>query len=186
MRAFLREGECMIATSTFWIVFRTIHIAAGVAWAGSVFLFVVLIQPSAAAIGPAAGPFMMELLGKRKLVSWLLSLAGTTILAGLIMYLKDANGLGGIADFASTRLGAVLTIGAVSAIAAFFIGLFGTRPNVARLLDLVRRAAASEGAPPPEVAQEIPKVQERLKVLARVSFAFIVVAVLAMATARYW
>lgn len=176
----------MIAASTFWIVFRIIHISAGVAWAGSVFLFVVLIQPSAAAIGPAAGPFMMELLGKRKLVSWLLSLAGTTILAGLIMYLKDADGLGGLADFAKTNFGIALTIGALAAIAAFLIGLFGTRPNVARLLDLARRAATSEGGPPPEVAQEIPRVQERLTVLARVSFVLIVVAVIAMATARYW
>ncbi|MGE5461065.1 MAG: hypothetical protein ACM3WR_10640, partial [Solirubrobacterales bacterium] len=68
----------MIATSAYMIVFRILHIGAGVAWGGSVFLFVVLIQPSAAAIGPAAGPFVMELLAKRKLVSWLLSLAGTT------------------------------------------------------------------------------------------------------------
>ena len=62
----------MDEATIFMLVFRVLHIAAGVAWAGSVFLFVVLIQPSAAAIGPAAGPFMMELLGRRKLVSWLL------------------------------------------------------------------------------------------------------------------
>jgi uncharacterized membrane protein len=176
----------MVATSTFWIVFRTLHIAAGVAWAGSVFLFVVLIQPSAAAIGPAAAPFMMELLGKRKLVSWLLSLAGTTIVAGLFLYWKNWQDYGSLGDFVSSRFGLVLTIGAVAAIAAFLIGLFGTRPNVARLLGLAARAAASEGGPPPEVAQEIPKVQERLKVLARASFALITVTVLAMATARYW
>ncbi len=66
------------------------------------------------------------------------------------------------------------------------IGLFGTRPNVARLLGLAARAAASEGGPPPEVAQEIPKVQARLKVLARIALVLIAVAVLAMATARYW
>ncbi len=50
----------MDEAAVFMLVFRVLHIAAGVAWAGSVFLFVVLIQPSAAAIGPAAGPFMME------------------------------------------------------------------------------------------------------------------------------
>ncbi len=176
----------MVATSTFMIVFRILHIAAGVAWAGSVFLFVVLIQPSAAAIGPAAGPFMMELLGKRKLVSWLLSLAGTTIVAGLFLYWRIWHGYGGLGDFVSSSYGFALTLGAVAAIAAFLIGLFGTRPNVARLLGLAARAAASEGGPPPEVAQEIPKVQARLKVLARIALVLIAVAVLAMATARYW
>ncbi|HEU4355077.1 MAG TPA: hypothetical protein VFT27_05760 [Actinomycetota bacterium] len=176
----------MIAASAYMLVFRILHIAAGVAWAGSVFLFVVLVQPSAAAIGPAAGPFMMELLGKRKLVSWLLSLAGTTIVAGLFMYWHDANGFDGLGDFASSRYGLALTIGALAAITAFLFGLFGTRPNVARLLELAGRAAASEGPPPPEIGREIAGVQARLKTLARISFAFIVVAVLAMSTARYW
>lgn len=178
----------MVSASTYMIVFRMVHIAAGVAWAGSVFLFVVLIQPSAAAIGPAATPFMLELLGRRKLVSWLLSLAGTTIVAGLFLYWRDAGGLGGLADFASTRYGTALTIGAVAAIVAFMIGLFGTRPNAGRLLELAGRAAASasEGVPPPEIAQEIQRVQARLKLLARVALAFIAVAVLAMATSRYW
>ncbi len=176
----------MVATSAFMIVFRILHITAGVAWAGSVFLFVVLIQPSAAAIGPAAGPFMMELLGHRKLVSWLLSLAGTNIVAGLFLYWRNWHNYGGLGDFVSSRYGAALTLGAVAAIAAFLIGLFGTRPNVARLLGLAGRAATSEGGPTPELAKEIGGVQARLKVFARTSLAFIAVAVLAMATARYW
>lgn len=175
----------MTAASTYMLVFRILHIAAGVAWAGSVFLFVVLVQPSAAAIGPAASPLMMELLGRRKLVSWLLSLAGTTIVAGIFLYAKllEDTDLG---EFVSSSYGLGLTIGAVAAIAAFGIGLFGTRPAVARLLRLAGQAAAAEGPPPPEVAQEIPRVQARLKNLGRIAFALIVVAVLAMATARYW
>jgi uncharacterized membrane protein len=176
----------MLAMSSYMLVFRVLHIAAGVAWAGSVFLFVVLIQPSAQAIGPAATPFMMELLGKRKLVSWLLSLAGTTIVAGLFLYWKDWHDYGSLSDFLGSRFGLALTLGALAAIAAFAIGLFGTRPNVSRLLELAARAAASEGGPPPEVAQEIPRVQARLKALARTAFGLIIVAVLAMSTARYW
>ena len=176
----------MIAASTYMVVFRILHIAAGVAWAGSVFLFVILVQPSAAAIGPAASPFMMQLLGKRKLVSWLLSLAGTTIAAGLFLYWKDWHDYGGLGDFVSSGFGLGLTLGALAAIGAFLIGLLGTRPNVARLLALAARAAASEGPPPPEVAKEIPKVQARLKALGRTALALIVLAVLAMATARYW
>ena len=175
----------MDATTIFMLVFRAIHIAAGVGWAGSVFLFVVMIQPSAAAIGPAAGPFMMELLGRRKLVSWLLSLGGTTVVAGLLLYWRDANGLDGLAAFSASRFGMVLSIGAAAAIVAFLIGLFGTRPNARRLLELASRAAPG-GPPPPDVLQEIATVQDRLKLLARIAFAFIVVAVVAMATARYW
>jgi hypothetical protein len=175
----------MDAATIFMLVFRVIHIAAGVAWAGSVFLFVVLIQPSAAAIGPAAGPFMMELLGRRKLVSWLLSLGGTTVVAGLLLYWRDANGLDGLGTFASSRFGIVRSIGALAAIAAFLIGLFGTRPNARRLLELASRAA-SGGPPPTAVVQDLASVQARLKLLAQVALALIVVAVVAMATVRNW
>jgi hypothetical protein len=176
----------MVATSAYMLVFRILHIGAGVAWAGSVFMLVVLIQPSAAGIGPAASPFMMELLARRKLISWLLSLAGTTIVAGLFLYWKDWHDRASFGDFVSSGFGVALTIGAVAAIGAFLVGLFGTKPSAARLIELATRAAASEGGPPPEVAQEIPRIQARMKTLARVSFALIVVAVLAMSTARYW
>lgn len=176
----------MVAASAYMLVFRILHVAAGVAWAGSVFLFVVLIQPSAAAIGPAASPFMMHLLGKRKLVSWLLSLAGTTIVAGLFLYWKVWHDYASFGDFASSGYGLALTLGGLAAIGAFTVGMFGTRPNAARLLALAAQAAASEGGPPPEVAQQIPKVQARLKALGRTALGLIVLAVLAMATARYW
>jgi hypothetical protein len=176
----------MVATSTYMLVFRILHIMAGAAWAGSVFLFVVLIQPSAASVGPAAGPFMMELLGRRKMVAWLLSLAGTTVVAGLFLYWRVADGFAGYGDFVTSRYGAVLTLGSLAAIGAFLIGMFGTRPNVARLLELSGRAAGSEGGPPPELAQSIGRVQVRLRRLARTALGLIAIAVFAMATARYW
>ena len=176
----------MVAIGPYMLVFRILHITAGVAWAGSVFLFAVFIQPSAAAVAPTAGPFMMELLGKRKLVAWLLSMAGTTVVAGLFLYWKDWHVYASLGDFVSSGPGLAFTLGGIAGIGAFLVGLLGTRPNVARLLDLSARAAASEGAPPPEVAQEIPRVQARLKSLARFALALIGLAVLAMSTARYW
>lgn len=128
---------------------------------------------------------MMELLGRRKLVSWLLSLGGTTVVAGLCLYWRDANGLDGLGAFLPSKFGLALTIGAVAAIVAFLIGLFGTRPNVRRLLDLAAQGAPG-GAPTPAIAQEIASVQARLKVLAWTALALIAVTVIAMATARYW
>jgi hypothetical protein len=48
----------MISAQWFYIVFRIFHIGAGVAWVGSVYFLVVFVQPTSAAIGPAAAPFM--------------------------------------------------------------------------------------------------------------------------------
>src|SRR5713226_5981083 len=114
------------------LLFRLIHIAAGVAWAGSVFLFVVFVQPSAAAIAPAGAPFMGELLGKRRLVDRILGLAAATIVGGLFLYWKDWHLYGSFGNWVGSRLGLGLTIGAISAIVAFLIGLVGTRPGVER------------------------------------------------------
>jgi uncharacterized membrane protein len=176
----------MLAASVYLIVFRIVHILAGVAWGGSVFLLVVYVQPSAAAIGPVAGPFMQELLGRRKLVNAILGMAGFTIVGGAFLYWHDWQAYGSLGDWVGSRFGLAITIGALASIVAFLIGLFGTKPGVDRLMALVQQAADAGGGPPPDMAREIQELQARLRVLARTSLAFIAVAVLAMATARYW
>jgi uncharacterized membrane protein len=176
----------MIAAEWFFIVFRILHIGAGVAWAGSVFFLVMFVQPSAAAIAPAGAPFMAELLGARRLVDRILVIASVTIVAGLILYLRDMNDAGGFGDFLGTNYGRALTIGGVTAIAAFLVGLFGTRPTVQRLLALGRQIASSEGPPSPDLIAQLPALQDLTKILARISLGLLGIAVVAMATARYW
>jgi uncharacterized membrane protein len=176
----------MLGLEPFWFVFRLIHILAGVAWVGGVFLFVVFLQPSAAAIGPAAGPMMGQLLGVRKLVDRFLLLAGITIAAGLVMYVKLASDAASFGDFVGSGYGLALTIGMVAAIAAASIGMFVTRPNVRATMVLQRQVAESGAPPTPEQAAEIARRQGMLKVAGRIALAFLVVAVTAMATAQTW
>jgi hypothetical protein len=176
----------MSGTQWFFIIFRLLHILAGVAWAGGVFLFVVFLQPSAAAVGPAAGPMMGQLLGQRKLADRFLQLAGITIVAGLVMYIKIASDFGSLGDLLATGYGVALTIGMVTAIAAAALGAAVTRPNVGRLLGIQRAVAASGAAPTSEQAAQIAAIQGTLKIYARLSFALLVITVAAMATARYW
>jgi uncharacterized membrane protein len=174
----------MLAVSAYMIAFRIVHVLAGIAWAGSVFMLVLYVQPSVAAIAPAGAPFMAELLGKRKLVNWLIALGSTTVIGGLFLYWRDWHDFGSFGTWISSRFGATLTAGAVAAILALGIGIFGTRPNVTRLLSLGRRAAEA-GGPSPEMAAEIARTQDLLKNFARASFVLIALASLAMAIARY-
>lgn len=180
------EVAGMSGTQWFFIVFRLIHILAGVAWAGGVFLFVVFLQPSAAAVGPAAGPMMGQLLGARKLVDRFLQLAAITIVAGLAMYIKIAVDFGSLGDLLATGYGVALTVGMLAAIGAAAVGLVVTRPNVGRLLGLQRAIAASGTPPTSEQSTSIADIQRTLKVYARISLGLLAVAVAAMATARYW
>lgn len=71
------------------VALRLVHITAGVLWVGSVFLFVVYLQPSAVALGPVGAPFMAELLGKRHLVDRIIAIATTAVAVGLLLWWKD-------------------------------------------------------------------------------------------------
>lgn len=175
----------MIASETFMVVFRIVHILAGVFWVGSVFLFVVYLQPSAAAVGPAGAPFMGELLGKRRLVDGIIAMALTSVTGGLFLYWHDWHLFGTFNDWIASSFGKTFTVGGLAALSALAIGVFVTRPNVMRFLALGRQVAESGGPPSPEVAAEMGAIQQRLKVFARASLALLVVAVLAMSTARY-
>ena len=174
----------MLAAAVYMVVFRIVHVMAAIAWGGSVFLFVLYVQPSVAAIAPAGAPFMAELLGKRKLVSVLIGLGSVTVIGGLFLYAHDAQIYGGFGEWIKTGFGVSITIGAVAAILALAIGILGTRPNVNRLLGMGRQAAEM-GGPTPEMAAEIASTQARLRKFARASLALIVLAALTMAIGRY-
>jgi hypothetical protein len=176
----------MLATSAYLIVFRVIHILAAIAWAGSVFMTAVFLQPTAKAIGPAAGPFMRELLATRRLIDWVLGFAWITIIAGGFLYWHDWHAFGSLGDFLGTRFGLWLTIGAVSALVAVGIGMVATRPTIRRSLSLGARITQAGEAPPPELVQELAATQARGRLLTRWNLAFIVIAAFAMSTARYW
>ena len=175
----------MLATDWFMVLFRILHIVAGVFWVGSIFLFVVYLQPGAAAIAPAGAPLMAELLGKRRLIDRIIGLAVLTIAAGLVLYWHDWHLFPSFNDWIRSHFGATLTVGMLAAIAALVIGVAVTRPNVMRFLALGRQVAESGAPPTPEVGAEMGTIQGRLKVAARASFGLLVVAVLAMSTARY-
>jgi uncharacterized membrane protein (DUF2068 family) len=116
----------------------------------------------------------------------MLALATVTIVAGAFLYWHDWQLVGGFGDWIGTSFGRWLTVGSAAAIAAFAIGMFGTRPGVGRMLELGGRVAAAGATPAPELVRDLQRVQLRLKRLARTSLGLVAIAAFAMATARYW
>jgi hypothetical protein len=182
----LDGGTVMLSASVYVVVFRVLHVLGGIAWAGAVFTTVIFLQPTAKAIGPAAGPFMRELLGARRLIDWVLALAWTTIIAGGFLYWHDLQLAGGLGDFLGTSFGLWLTIGAVAALVAVGIGMIATRPALKRSLALGGQIAQAGDSPPPELVQELQATQARSRTLAKWNLGFVALAAFAMSTARYW
>lgn len=176
----------MLATSAYMLVFRVIHILLAIAWGGTVFLLVFFLQPTAKAIGPAAGPFMGELLGVRKLTQWLLRIASAAVIAGGFLYWHDLDQYPSLSDFLSSAFGLWITIGAISALIALGIGMFATAPTLKRMMAVSGQVAHAEGPPPPELLKELGALQTKSRMLAKMNFAFVTLAAFAMSTARYW
>jgi uncharacterized membrane protein len=176
----------VIAANAFYIVFRLFHILSGVLWVGSAFLFVGFIGPSAAEVGPSAGPLLHAVVKKRKVVTVITVLSSFTVVAGWILWLKDMSARASLADWVKSPLGLGLTIGGILATIAWGIGYFGIGKNVERLVDLSDEIGAAGGPPSAEQQTAIQHLGGELERHGKLDLVILVLAVACMATARYW
>jgi uncharacterized membrane protein len=174
----------MLATDAYLVLLRIVHIVTGVIWVGSLFVVVVFVQPSAAALGSAGAPFMSEL-RRRRFVDVVFLDAVFTVLAGSFLYWHDWHLHPSFADWIDSSFGRALTEGALLAIAGLGVAAFVTRPTIVRLVSLGKQIAESGGTPMPDTTARIGTLQRRLVVAERVSFSLVLLAVVAMASARY-
>ena len=84
----------MIAAQPLMLVLRFLHIVSGALWVGSAFLFVGFIGPSAAEVGPSAGPLLSVAVRKRKAAKVITWLGATTVIVGWLMWIRDARAFG--------------------------------------------------------------------------------------------
>jgi len=175
----------VLASSGFYLVFRPIHIVAGALWFGSAFMFALFIGPSAAKVGPAAGPLLHVAIKERKAAKWITRLAMTAVAAGWIMWIYHAwdAGLRNWWDLTEAK---VLLLGGVLATIALIEGMYGVGRNVEAMVDLGDQLAAAGGPPSPEQGAEMQRLGQALKKHSQTDLLLLTLAVLCMATARYW
>ena len=176
----------MIAAVPFMLVFRLLHILAGVLWVGSAFLFVGFIGPSAVEVGPSALPLLAAAVKKRKVAKVITGLGGVTVLAGWILWLHNMGQYPSLGDWVTSSFGLVLTIGGVLATISAFVGAIGVGRGVERLVDLGLEIAASGGPPTPEQQTRLDQLSSSLERHGKTDLLLLLLAVTAMATARYW
>jgi hypothetical protein len=81
-------------------------------------------------------------------------------------------------------LGVGLTVGALLAVAGLVVAATVTRPTIGRLVTLAGQAS-DQGPPSAERTAAVGALQQRLAVAERVSLVMLVLAVVAMSSARY-
>jgi uncharacterized membrane protein len=163
------------------IVLRVIHIASGIFWVGSATFLLVFVEPTVHALGPQGGPFMAHMARARRMPTIIAVSAVLTIAAGVWLYWRDTNGFD--SDIVTTGPGIGFGVGGLAAIVAFFVGLILVRPRVERMGEL--GGAMASGTPTPEQAQEMGALQGSLRSLSIFNEVLLLIAVVAMASARF-
>jgi uncharacterized membrane protein len=165
------------------IALRLVHIVLGVFWVGAVFALAWFVGPSTSVLGESAGKFMEEMMMRRKLSPYIGVAMILTVLSGLTMYIHYAMRSDG--DFTSSHMGMVLGIGAVAGIVAGGIGGTIAGGSARKMLALGKHIKES-GAPPSDADKaQMAALAARQAWALRTSAWLLVIAVVAMAVARY-
>lgn len=165
------------------LVLRLLHIFTGVFWAGGVFYLAFFIFPAVNAMGPDGGKFMQQLSRTKKMPAVMSTMGLVNVIVG-VRLTQIISGNFQMAWFQS-NFGIAITIGALAAIAALFIGIGFNKPRADRMAKISAAAAASGTPPSPEQIQEIQKLKGQLEKGVKVMAWHLLFAVLLMATARY-
>jgi uncharacterized membrane protein len=165
------------------LLLRVIHIVCGAMWVGFVVFVSVILLPALRGAGPAAGPMMYQVARVRKLPLVNMAIAVLTVLSGLALYWQDSAGFSN----AWMQSGAARTFGAGGAVAiiAIIIGMAISSPAGRKLGQLAGNAIQRGGAPTPEEAAEMQRLQMRMAQSNAVVAILVVIAAGIMAVARY-
>lgn len=165
------------------VALRLLHIVLGVYWAGALFFFVTFVQPSIRDAGPDGMKVAQQII-RRGYLNILPVIAGLTILAGLTLYGLDARAMRGA--WMSSGTGQAFTLGAVAALVAFTLGMLVVRRSMIRAIGLGQSLAQlAEGAERQARMAEMDRLRARATSGAQWVAGLLLVAVAAMAVARY-
>ena len=172
-----------MALNTVHVILRVIHLICGVYWAGTLFFLSTLLQPSVAEAGPEGGKVVQALM-RRRFLEIVPVMALLTIISGIELFRRASGGFS--TEWMATGPGLSLTIGALSALVAFTIGITVLRPAAKRTGPLAQSAQQLPEGPEREARMaEVQMLRRRAAVGGRWVAALLAVAVVGMAIFRY-
>lgn len=168
----------------YLIVLRIVHIVAGALWVGAGVYYFLFVEPTVKELGPAGPQFMRIFIEKRRVPMFMNVVSSLTVVAGLLLFWSTSGGL----QTAWLRSGPGIgyTIGSVAAFVVYGIGFFMIRPRAERLGVLGREIAVAGGPPTSAQTTELQQLDAEMTRIERVDVALLMVALVTMATARYW
>ena len=164
------------------ITLRLLHILFGVFWVGVMVFNAFFLGPSISEAGPDGAKVMGGLM-RRHFLDIIPLAAATSILSGAWLFWKVSGGFQPIWLHSAT--GMTLGFGAVMALTAFTIGMTVARPSMLRAMALGQAAAQAPAAEREAKLASAQALRIRGAAASRLVALLLVLAVAAMAVARY-
>ena len=165
------------------ILSRIIHVGGAMIWFGGAIVSSFFLQPTVAALGMQAQPFIEHLMVRRRMGVMFPIVAALTILSGAVLYWRDSNGLQ--VAWITSPTGLAFTIGGLAAIGAFVLGGILIGPGVGEQAAVARELAESKAEPTAEQNARLARAAGKLKLAGRIDLPLLLLAGLTMAVARY-
>ena len=160
-----------------FVVLRIGHILAGVVWAGSAIFLAAILEPRLRTLGPEVQGRVMA-----TLAPVLGPVLGTSALLTIAFGLRLVIRLKRFDDLLDTNWGLAITVGLIASVVAFASGL--TTMATSRKMMALGKGMA--GRPPtPEEGAQMGQLAARATLLGRATAVLVVIAVGAMASAKY-
>ncbi len=163
---------------------RFVHVVAGILWGGAAVSYLFFVKPSVNAIGATGPQFMQNLMERRKYPIFMMSTSLLTILAGGVLFWFSSGGFN--PAWMASGPGIGFTIGSVASLVGFLAGGIGVGPTSQKMAALGGQIAASGKGPTPGQIAQMEALEKRFNLAEQLDFIMLVIAMLTMATARYW
>jgi uncharacterized membrane protein len=165
-------------TYLIWLL-RIIHIVAGVFWVGGTLIMTFFIAPTIGATAEAGQRFVGHLMNELKFSNRMSIAAGSSVLAGFILYWIDSQGF--TSAWMSSGAGRGFGIGAGFALIGFVFGVLIGRTTKA----MAQVGAQIQGKPSPDQMHQLQTLRKKQATYSMIAASTLVLATIFMAIARY-
>ena len=164
----------------YLLVLRLIHIVAAIVWGGGALVMEFFIGRSIAGAGESGQKFAQHLMNTVKMHKFMIFAAVSTVVAGGLLYWHDSAGFS--SGWMRSNSGIGFGIGSFFGLIAFVFGAIFGASNA----KLAQIGAQIQGKPTDSQLSQIQAIQKRIKTVSPIHIYSMLIAMIFMATARYF
>lgn len=168
----------------YMLVLRFIHIVASVCWAGGGFTIFLFVEPTAKKLAPMGMEFVEQMVTKGRFSIFMVVSSTLTLLSGVLLFWQDASGQW--LEWMRTGPGLGFTLGSITGVVVYFVGMLGVNPRAIKLSKLGAEIKAAGGPPTAAQGALLQKLDKEMSAYSLADFVLVAVSLGLMASARYW